>query len=635
MTDPTYSEKDIRVLEGLEAVRKRPGMYIGSTGPRGLHHLIDEIVDNAIDEALAGVCTRIDVCLEADNVVTVRDDGRGIPIGRHDTGIPVPELVFTRLHAGAKFGSESYKVSGGLHGVGAAVVNALSEWLELLVERGGERYTQRFARGIPEGPPTRAAGSRRRGTTVRFRPDPVVFGELQIETRNVVERLRELAFLNAGLALHLIETRGEERRDETFQYSGGIRDFVTYLNEGKKALHDPVSFIGTADGIEVEVAFQYNDGYAECVNSFVNCICTVEGGYHETGFKAAHTRVMNDVARALGLWKKKSSLSGEDLREGLMAVLSLRMCETEFEGQTKTKLGNTEARAAVERVAAEHLAAFFEQNPDVTRLLVAKATQAEEARLAARQVREGTRTATAKLARSSLEGKLTRCALRDPEQIELFIVEGDSAGGNAKQGRDRAFQAILPMRGKVLNTERAAMEKILKNKEILSIIQTLGAGVGSELDASRCRYGRIIILADADEDGAHIRCLLITFFYRYMRPLITGGHLYLARPPLFKVEKKRSRGAPVVEYAWTPAEMSRIKQRLDPGATVQRYKGLGEMSAVQLWETTMNPKTRTLMQVTIEDAAGAERHVSVLMGSSAPSRRDWITENVRFRAEAN
>jgi topoisomerase IV subunit B len=625
----TYTEQDIRVLEGLEAVRKRPGMYIGSTGTRGLHHLVDEVVDNAVDEALAGACTEIRLRLDPGNVVTVRDNGRGIPTGMHETGMPTPQVVFTKLHAGGKFGGSSYKVSGGLHGVGAAVVNALSDWLEVEIARGGKLYRQRFERGGKLAGPLQEHGpARRTGTTVRFHPDPLIFGTQELSYRTIADRLRELAFLNAGLALCIEDKRGEER-SETFCFQGGLRELVEYLNEGKTTLHRPVFFSGESGGIQVDVALQYSDAYSETVLSFVNCICTVEGGYHEVGFRTAQTRVMNDYARKLGVWRRKENLAGEDLREGLMAVLSLKMSDTEFEGQTKTKLGNTEARAAVEAVVGPHLAAFLEENPEVARTLLEKASSARTAREAARKVREATReTKKGAVSRTSLEGKLTRCASRIPSECELFIVEGDSAGGNAKQGRDRKIQAILPLRGKPLNTERAPLSKILKNKEFTAVIQALGAGIQPDFDLTRCRYGKVILLADADEDGAHIRCLLLTFFYRFMRPLITGGRVYIARPPLYKIESGRGSGRKV-QYAWSSEEMERLVRRLGK-PSLQRYKGLGEMDAHQLWETTMNPETRTLLQVTIEDGAAAERQVSILMGDEAAARRAFIVDNVHF-----
>ncbi len=635
----SYGEDQIRVLEGLEAVRLRPGMYIGSTGPRGLHHLVYEIVDNAVDEALAGYCKRIEVRVEPGDVVEVRDDGRGIPTGLHPTaGIPTPEVVFTKLHAGGKFGDGGYKVSGGLHGVGASVVNALSEWLEVEICRDGRVHRQRYERGQPMTKLEDTGGTRRRGTTVRFKPDGKIFQTTTFNIQTLATRLRELAFLNPGLAIHVVDKRplpadaDEEARpfDETFDYPGGVADFVGYLNESHEGMHPPVVFRGQQQGIEIEVAFQYNDGYTESVNSYVNCINTIEGGQHETGFRTAHTRVMNEYARKLGVWKKKENLSGEDLREGLMAVLSVRMTGAEFEGQTKTKLGNPEVRGAVEDIVTSHLSAILDENPKLAKALLEKAARAQSAREAARKARDAVRTGkSSNKMRTSLEGKLTRCASRNPEETELFIVEGDSAGGSAKQGRDRLIQAILPLKGKPLNTEKASLAKVLANKEILAIVQAIGAGIGSEFDLSEANYRRVIVLADADDDGAHIRCLLLVFFYRFMRPLISGGRVFIAQPPLFKVERK-VRGKTEARYAWSQDELDKLTKKWGKGAVVQRYKGLGEMMATQLWETTMNPETRTLVQVTLEDAANAERQVTVLMGNKADLRKKWIVENVRF-----
>ena len=628
----SYTERDIKVLEGLEAVRKRPGMYIGSTGPRGLHHLVYEIIDNAVDEALAGNCTRIDVTLDPGPIVSVKDDGRGIPIGIHPTAkIPTPELIFTKLHAGGKFDTASYKVSGGLHGVGASVVNALSSVFEYEIARDGKLVYGRFEKGGHLVTPMEERGpARRTGTLVRFQPDATIFETTDFQFRTLADRIRELAFLNPGLQIRLLDRRAE-RREEIFHYPGGVSAFVEYLNEGTQPVHAPILFTDTADGIEVSVAFQYNDGYSESLVSFVNCICTTEGGQHETGFRTAHTRVTNEYARRMNLWKKKDNLAGEDLREGLTAVLSLRMSETQFEGQTKTKLGNPEARAAVDAVVAKHLDRFLEENPDIAKKLVDKAGVARSARDAARKARDLTRTGKTATSHTSLGGKLTRCASRKPEECELFIVEGDSAGGSAKQGRDRRTQAILPLRGKPLNTERAALDKILKNKEILSIVQSIGAGVGKDFTLEESNYGRVIILADADDDGAHIRCLLLTFFYRYMKPLLGGGRVYIAQPPLFKVEAPKRRGRKESShYAWSKEEMAALVDKGGAGCTVQRYKGLGEMNAEQLWETTLDPTTRTLLQVNIDDGAAAEHQLRVLMGEDAEARRKWLARNVRF-----
>ncbi len=630
MADPRYTEDDIKVLEGLEAVRRRPGMYIGSTGPRGLHQLVFEIVDNAVDEALAGYCKRIDVRIDADQSVTVKDDGRGIPTGLHATGIPTPELIFTRLHAGGKFDNNAYRVSGGLHGVGASVVNALSQWFEVEIRRDGHIHEQRFARGGRDVGPLRLTGtSGGHGTTVHFLPDADIFETIDIDERVVARRMQELAFLVAGLRLSLVDARKQPQLRETWEYAGGIVQFVGYLNEGRTPLHDIVHFRDTEAGIEVELAFQVHDGYSESLNSFVNCIRTAEGGQHETGLKAAHTRVMNEFARRYGIWKKKDNLAGEDVREGLTAVIALRMAETEFEGQTKTKLGNPEARTAVEAVVGRRLSAYLEENPDIARTLLEKACRASSARDAARKARDTARKGKEAAVRTSLGGKLTRCASRDPAECELFLVEGESAGGSAKQGRDRRMQAILPLRGKPLNAERAPLSRVLENKELAAITQALGAGIGADFDLTEARYGRIVLLADADDDGAHIRCLLLTFLYRYMRPYVEAGRVFVAQPPLFKAERGQGARKQVV-YAWSPQELAAATRKLGRGTVVQRYKGLGEMDAEQLWETTMNPATRKILRVTLDDAAEAEHQVSVLMGDSAERRKAWIGENVAF-----
>ncbi|MFT5433025.1 MAG: topoisomerase-4 subunit B [Myxococcota bacterium] len=668
-----YSAGDIKILEGLEAVRKRPGMYIGSTGPRGLHHLVYEIVDNAVDEALAGHCTTINVTIDDGPIITVRDDGRGIPVDIHPQyGVAAATLVFTKLHAGAKFDSKTYKVSGGLHGVGASVVNALSEWLEVEICRGGRAYKQRFERGTPMGALAEVSGTRRRGTTVSFKPDDTIFASTKYSYDTLETRMRELAFLNGGVRITVLDNRAKSRRKisaadvaeagdippaaETAEtavdagenvetkpqsdskvrpyiehcYKGGLIEFVTYLNEERTTVGPPVHFRDTADDIEVEVCFQYHTDYAESTSSFVNCISTVEGGMHETGFRTAHTRVMNEYARRLGVWKKKDNLTGDDLREGMTAILSLRMPEVQFEGQTKTKLGNPEARAAVEQVVAKHLAIFLEENPDIATNILDKAAKASTARQAARKARDVVRKGQKMAGRTSLNGKLTRASSRDASARELFIVEGDSAGGSAKQARDRRIQAILPLRGKPLNTERASLTKVLANKEIMAVIQAIGAGVGSEFNLEDAQYGRIVILADADDDGAHIRCLLLTFFYRFMKDLVTNGHVYIAQPPLYRVttgKKKRQD-----HYAWTDEELAKLlnSSKIKGKPDVQRFKGLGEMAAIQLWDTTMNPETRTMVRVEIEDAAAAERSVTILMGDGAAARRRWITEHVAF-----
>jgi topoisomerase-4 subunit B len=602
-------------------------------------------VDNAVDEALAGHCSNIDVRIEADGSIFIRDDGRGIPTGMHATGIPTPEVVFTKLHAGGKFGGSGYKVSGGLHGVGASVVNALSASLEVEICRDGKCFRQRFERGVPQTTLEELGNTRRRGTTVRFQPDSEIFSTTKYSVETLANRLRELAFLNSGLSIRLadhrpsaaalletdeeVEETSSERFDETYDYPGGIGDFVAYMNEGKHTFHEPIVFTGTSGDIEVEVAFQYTDAYSESVNSFVNCINTAEGGQHETGFRTAHTRVMNDYARRLGVWKMKGNLTGDDVREGLMAVLSLRMGHVEFEGQTKNKLGNPEARGAVEDVVSQHFAAFLEENPKVSKLLLENAARAAKARSAARKARAAVRTGKTSRGHTSLDGKLTRCSSKKIEENELFIVEGDSAGGSAKQARNRVHQAILPLRGKPLNTEKATLAKVLANKEILAVVQAVGAGIAGDFNLDDANYGRIIVLADADDDGAHIKCLLLTFFYRFMRPLLTAGRIYVAQPPLYKIERKSKRKTEM-KYAWTPEELSKISSKWGKSSTIQRFKGLGEMNPDQLWDTTMNPETRTLVRVTIEDAASAEKQVTVLMGSRAEPRKNWITANVHF-----
>lgn len=631
----TYTEQDIQVLEGLQAVRMRPGMYIGSTGPRGLHHLVFEIVDNAIDEALAGYCDRIEVTLDQDQVVTVRDNGRGIPTGIHATAkIPVPELIFTKLHAGGKFGGDSYKVSGGLHGVGSSVVNALSIFFEYEIAREGSLYYGRFENGGNVAiPMERKGNSRRKGTTVRFRPDPSIFETINFTYKILRDRLQELAYINPNLTISFSDKR-KELVEEVWCYADGIKDFVTSLNEGTEGFGPIVHFNEESEGYEVEVAFQYNDGYSESLVSFVNCINTAEGGQHETGYRTAHTRVFNEYARRMGLWKKKDNLSGEDLREGLTCILNLRAPDPEFEGQTKTKLGTTEARAIVDAVVSKHFSIFLEENPKIAQGIIYKAGRAKTAREAARKARDLSRSGIKSGLTTSLGGKLTRCSSRKAEECELFIVEGDSAGGSAKQGRDRRTQAILPLRGKPLNTERAHLEKLLQNKEIVSIIQSLGAGVGADFQLGDARYGRVIILADADDDGAHIRCLLLTFFYRYMKPLVAAGGIYIAQPPLFKVESaKGGRGKKKSVYAYSQEEMQEAVDSMDNKVVIQRYKGLGEMNPSQLWDTTLNPETRTLLQVTVDDVVSAERQLRVLMGSNAEIRRNWITDNVEFGEE--
>ena len=644
--DPNdYQDSHIQVLEGLEPVRVRPGMYIGSTSARGLHHLVQEIVDNSIDEALAGYCRHIIVRLEPNDVVFVSDDGRGIPTGMHpELGIPTSEVVFTKLHAGGKFGGGGYKVSGGLHGVGASVVNALSDNLEVVIDRDGKRHRQRFSRGVPQTTLEVIGTSKRTGTEVRFRPDDLIFAKTRFSIETISTRLRELAYLNPGLTIEVTDGRGAEAElkaveegeeapppfSETYNFPGGLADFVAFANDEQDVLHPPCSFRGEVGGVEVEVALQYNDGYGEVVTSFCNCIRTGEGGTHETGFKAAHTRVMNDYARRSNLWKKKDNLSGNDLREGLMAIVHVRMENVEFEGQTKTRLGNPEARSAVEEMVTRHLAAWLDEHPEYAKAMVEKASKALDAREAAQKARKAVQTGKSSKVRTSLDGKLTRCSSKKAELNELFIVEGDSAGGSAKQGRDREHQAILPLKGKPLNTERATLSKVLSNKEILSIVQSIGAGIGADFDAEESNYGRVIVLADADDDGAHIRCLLLTFFYRFMKPMLTSGRIYIAQPPLYRLERK-VRGKIEGSYAWSDEELQTLIGRKDKKSfVIQRFKGLGEMNPDQLWTTTMNPETRTLVRVSVEDAARAERHVHILMGSKAEPRKVWITSNVHF-----
>ncbi|WP_248925506.1 DNA topoisomerase IV subunit B [Paenibacillus hamazuiensis] len=635
-----YGADDIQVLEGLVAVRKRPGMYIGSTGPSGLHHLVWEIVDNAVDEHLAKFCSKIDVTIHKDNSVTVLDNGRGIPTGMHKIGIPTPQVVFTILHAGGKFGGGGYKKSGGLHGVGASVTNALSEWLEVTIYLGGKTHRMRFEYWVdPDGkehvgePVTGLeviGNTNKTGTKVTFKPDKRVFqGGIALNYDTLAERLQEIAFLNSGLQVTLKDERAD--KEETFKYDGGASQFVQFLNEEKTVLHDVIHFADEKDDIEVEVALQYNDGYTETIVSFVNSIPTRGGGTHETGFKTAYTRVMNDYARKNGFLKEKDkNLDGQDLREGMMAVINVKMGEVEFVGQTKDQLGSASARGAVDSVVADHMAVFLEENPQTAQLIMKKAIQSAKAREAARKAREEVRSGKkGKSESSNLGGKLTPAQSKDFTRTELFIVEGDSAGGSAKQGRDSRYQAILPLKGKPMNPEKAKLVDIMKNDEYKAIIAAIGAGVGPEFDQSESNYSKIIIMTDADTDGAHIQVLLLTFFYRYMKPLIDNGKVYIAQPPLFKVTKKSGKNT-VVKYAWTDEQLQALTKELGKGLELQRYKGLGEMNPEQLWETTMDPETRTLLQVQIEDAAKAERRVSTLMGDKVDPRKRWIIENVDF-----
>ncbi|GBF75384.1 DNA topoisomerase IV subunit B [Paenibacillus sp. 598K] len=633
-----YDAEDIQILEGLTAVRKRPGMYIGSTTTSGLHHLVWEIVDNAVDEHLAKFCSEIDVIIHTDQSVTVKDNGRGIPTGMHKTGIPTPQVVFTILHAGGKFGGGGYKKSGGLHGVGASVTNALSEWLEVEIARDGKLHKQRFAYWVDEagvehvGEPVTTlevvGKANRTGTKVTFKPDTRVFhGNIAINFDTLSERLQEIAFLNSGLKVTVKDERADKH--EVFHYEGGARQFVQFLNEDKAVLHDVIHFAAERDEIEVEVAMQYNDGYTETIASFVNSIPTRGGGTHETGFKTAYTRAMNEYARKTSLLKEKDkNLDGADLREGMMAVINIKMAEVEFVGQTKDQLGSASARSAVDAIVSDKMQVFLEENPQVGQQLIKKAVQASRAREAARKARDEIRSGKKRSESSNLGGKLTPAQSKDYTRNELFIVEGDSAGGSAKQGRDSKHQAILPLKGKPMNPEKAKLVDILKNDEYKAIIAAIGAGVGSEFDASEGNYNKIIIMTDADTDGAHIQVLLLTFFYRYMKPLIDAGRVYIAQPPLYKISSKSGKHT-TIRYAFTDEQLQNYLKEFK-SYELQRYKGLGEMNPDQLWETTMDPESRTLLQVQIEDAAKAERRVSTLMGDKVEPRKRWIVENVDF-----
>ncbi|MEA4875722.1 DNA topoisomerase (ATP-hydrolyzing) subunit B [Anaerorhabdus sp.] len=628
----SYNENDIQVLEGLEAVRKRPGMYIGSTSGRGLHHLVWEIVDNGIDEALAGYATTISVIVDKDNIITVKDDGRGMPTGIHEkTGISTVETIFTVLHAGGKFGGGAYKVSGGLHGVGASVVNALSEWLEVIVYNGGQEYYVRFENGGNPVTPLKIIGpcDDKHGSTVRFKADPLIFQETVSYDHNVLrDRLRQIAFLNKGIRIVFTDERIEDpaKVTETFYYEGGLKEYVEYLNKNKTPVHDDIIYCeGEEEGIQVEIAMQYNDGYVPNIYTFCNNINTNEGGTHEEGFKLALNRVINAYGKEAGIIKKdEDTLQGDDVREGLTAVISVKHPDPQYEGQTKTKLGNSEVRKIVSNIFGNSLQRFLMENPGEAKAVLDKATVASKARLAAKRARELTRRKGA-LEISSLPGKLADCSSKDASISEIYIVEGDSAGGSAKQGRDSKFQAILPLRGKILNVEKARLHRIFENAEIRSMITAFGCGVSDEVDTSKLRYHKIVIMTDADVDGAHIRTLLLTFFYRYLKPVIEQGYIYIAQPPLYKAQKGNA-----VRYAYSDDELEAIKRELGDRLSIQRYKGLGEMNPEQLWETTMDPEVRTLIKVEIEDAIDADAVFSMLMGDEVEPRKNFIVENAQF-----
>ncbi|NCC81266.1 MAG: DNA topoisomerase (ATP-hydrolyzing) subunit B [Clostridia bacterium] len=620
-----YTANEIQVLEGLEAVRKRPGMYIGSTGPRGLHHLVYEIIDNSIDEHLAGYGEKISVTIHKDNSITVQDEGRGIPVEIHEKmGIPAVEVVLTVLHAGGKFGGGGYKVSGGLHGVGMSVVNALSEWLIVEVSKNNNIYSQRYERGIKITDLEIVGQSKKTGTKIHFKPDHEIFEILEYEFAILANRIQELSFLNRGLVINLSDERNN--RKEIFKNDGGIVDFVNYLNKNKDPIHNNVIFIEKEkDDVIVEIALQYTDAYTETVFSYVNDINTQEGGTHEAGFKSALTRVINDYARKYNLLKKdEQNLSGEDIREGLTCILSTKVPDPQFEGQTKTKLGNSEVRGIVDGIVSEGLSNFLEENPASSKKIIEKTIQAQRAREAARKARELTRRKNA-LDSNSLPGKLADCSSKDPVISELYIVEGDSAGGSAKMGRDRKFQAILPLRGKILNVEKARLDRILGNEEIRAMITAIGAGIGNDFDIEKIRYHKIVLMSDADVDGAHIRTLLLTFFYRYMRKLIENGNVFIAQPPLYRVKKGKKE-----EYLFNDKDLEDYQKKNGKDINIQRYKGLGEMNADQLWDTTMDPEFRTILQVTLDNAIEADKMFTILMGDKVEPRREFIQENATY-----
>lgn len=624
----SYTSENIQVLEGLEAVRKRPGMYIGSTGPRGLHHLVWEIVDNSIDEALAGYCTQIDVEIFGDNLIKVVDNGRGMPTDIHPkTKVSATETIFTVLHAGGKFDNSNYKVSGGLHGVGASVVNALSEWLEVYVNRGGKRYHQRFSRGKRDTQLTIIGDSVGTGTTVVFKADPEIFKETTTyDYETLRSRIQQLAFLNKGLIITITDSRNPENpKSERYHYEGGIREYVEYLNRNKRTLHNDVIMVEeTVEDVLIEIGFQYTEEYSSVLYSFTNNINTIEGGTHEEGFRNSLTRILNNYGKNANIFKKDESLTGEDVREGLTAIVSCKISEPQFEGQTKTKLGNTEVRRIVSQAMSDKLEAYLLENPTTARTIVEKSVIALRARIAAKKAREATRRKSP-LDSLGFASKLADCRTKDPALAEMYIVEGDSAGGSAKQGRESYYQAILPLRGKVLNVEKASSDKIMGNKEIRSIIQAIGTGIKSEFNIENARYHKVVIMTDADVDGAHIRTLLLTFFYRYMRPLIESGYVYIAQPPLFKIAQNKR-----VEYAYSDEELNEKLTTFPGKVNIQRYKGLGEMNAEQLWETTMDPKNRTLLKVTLDDAKRADEVFNVLMGEEVEPRRDFIEKNAVY-----
>lgn len=625
-----YEAEQIQVLEGLEAVRKRPGMYIGSTGSRGLHHLVWEVVDNSIDEALVGVCKNIEVIIHKDNSVTNIDDGRGFPVGMHPKlNKPAVEVALTVLHAGSKFGGGGYKVSGGLHGVGVSVVNALSEYLEVEVKREGKIFYQRFERGNPVTELKVIGDSKATGTKITFKPDDQVFDELEYSFEILEHRLREMAFLNKGIKITLRDERTDT--EKVYQYEGGIVSFVQFLNKNKEVLHsEPLYIVSSKDDIIVEASIQYNDSYNENIFSFANNINTIEGGTHAIGFRNAVTKAINDYARKYKIIKDNDpNLQGEDAREGLTAVLSIKISDPQFEGQTKTKLGNPEVRAIVDSIIFEGLEAFLEENPSTAKTIIEKAVTASRAREAARKARELTRRKSA-LESTTLPGKLADCSEKDPSLCEIYIVEGDSAGGSAKQGRDRRFQAILPLRGKILNVEKARLDKILSSEMIRAMITAFGAGISDDFNIEKMRYGRIILMTDADVDGAHIRTLLLTFFYRYMRPLVEAGNVYIAQPPLYRV-RKSGKGKAKDHYAYDDKELEKILKEVGrDNISIQRYKGLGEMDPTQLWDTTMNPETRTMLQVSLEDAVAADEIFTILMGDKVEPRKEFIEQNAKY-----